>query len=146
MGGTLYDGAKQAVVMALLVAVIAIVVLIYTLANQFGETTNNRLDISSVVDHTRDFEAMEMYGKPIPMTNVVAAIDAYGIPEQLCVQIEDLRGEMGGNPYPDIKGEDIEQMYELIDRLKDYYSMKVYVYVEEPNGKLQLCVSELPHE
>ena len=91
---------------------------------------------------------MAVYGKPVPMSNVVAALDLYGIPETLCLQMEDLKNTMEGTPYPMATNSaaDTERMQTLITTMRNYYNKKVYVYYATPNGYLQLCVSELSHE
>ncbi len=145
MGSTLSDGVKMAIVMVIVSAIITIVVTIFMMAFQWSNGVQKQMDPATLIDHTFDFTAMAVYGDPIPMPNVVAALNLYGTPEVLCVQMEDLKGEMGGTPYPVSYDSDSQQMKDLLAVLRNYYDKKVYVYVATPNGNLQLCVSELPH-
>lgn len=145
MGSTLSDGVKIAIVMVIVSAIITMIVTIYMMAFQWNRSVEEQVDPSTLIDHTFDFTAMAVYGKPIPMPNVVAALNLYGTPEVLCVQMEDLKGKMGGTPYPVSYDSESLLMKDLLAVLRNYYDKKVYVYVATPNGSLQLCVSELPH-
>lgn len=144
MASPLSDGLKIAIVMVIVCSIIATMLYVVTLTSNWEGGARNQLADEAAVDHLSDFTAMSVYGKPIPMPNVVAALDLYGTPEVICVQMEDLKGTLGGDPYP-IAYNDEAKIKELCSLLKNYYNKKVYVYTAAPNGLLQLCVSELPH-
>lgn len=147
MGSTLSDGFKMAIAMIIMCAIIGIVLTIVSMVREWDY--NTRLDLMEVnVKAIDNFQTMAVYGKPVPMSNVVAALDLYGIPETLCLQMEDLKNTMEGTPYPMATNSaaDTERMQTLITTMRNYYNKKVYVYYATPNGYLQLCVSELSHE
>ena len=122
----------------MLIVVAAVIVLLttYAVGKQKSSAIINQYDTRRLSDNISDFQAMESYNKPIPVPQVVAALEKYGTPETFCLQMEDLRGT--GSPYPFAYDK-------LVEKLKNYYDKKVYVYMAKPNGVLQLCVSELPH-
>lgn len=144
MHETVSDGARQVITMILLGVVFGMALIVLYMSSNFQVAADKGFHKEQIVDHTSDFTAMSVYGKSVPMANVVAALDMYGTPEVLCLQMEDLKHEMGGTPYPlAIVGD--ANMSVLLDKMKDYLGKKVYVYTATPNGYLQLCVSELPH-
>lgn len=145
MGATMSDGLKMGILMIIVCAVVTIVITLTAIVSRWNDRVSTQLNASAFVEHLDDFTAMATYGEAIPMTNVVAALDLYGMPEVLCLQMEDLKGQMGGTPYPVARSTDERRMNELIKTLRNYYGKKVYVYVATPNGQLQLCVAELPH-
>lgn len=144
MGSTLSDGMKIAITMIICVAIIAVVVLVYMIVMHFNDSAAT-ITNPTFTDHLDDFVTMSVYGEAIPVPNVVAALEMYGTPETFCLQLEDLKGEMGGTPYPMATNQDMYLMNQLLSELKKHYDMEVYVYTATPNGYLQLCVSELPH-
>lgn len=146
MGGTLSDGLKMGIVMVIMCAVIFAIMVVTAMSIIWNREMQSKYNENKFVDHLSEFTTMAVYGKPLPMPNVVAALDLYGNPEVLCVQMEDLKGEMGGTPYPIATDSDSQLMKDLLTTLKKYYNKKVYVYVATPNGQLQLCISELPHD
>lgn len=146
MGSSLSDGAKIAITMVICSAVIAVIMFTYMMMFNFNEKSAEKLTNPTFLDHEEDFTAMAVYGDSIPMPQVVAALQLYGYPEAICVQLEDLKGEYGGTPYPTADWRDEAKMKQLIDEMKKHYDMQVYVYTAYPNGNLQLCVSELSHE
>ena len=90
MGSTLSDGFKMAIAMIIMCAIIGIVLTIVSMVREWDY--NTRLDLMEVnVKAIDNFQTMAVYGKPVPMSNVVAALDLYGIPETLCLQMEDLK-------------------------------------------------------
>jgi hypothetical protein len=143
MHTSINDGFKQAFVLLVLCVIFAMSAAIvqYTIISQ--NTISSKLHHDQVVDHTSDFTAMAVYGKPVPVAQVIASLDLYGEPEVFCLQMEDLYSA-SGTPYPVAKAGTAD-MKTLIERLRNYTSKKVYVYTATPNGMLQLCVSELPH-
>lgn len=129
---------------SILIVVAAVIVLLttYAVGKQKSSAIINQYDTRRLSDNISDFQAMESYNKPIPVPQVVAALEKYGTPETFCLQMEDLRGT--GSPYP-FAYDNPEEVHKLVEKLKNYYDKKVYVYMAKPNGVLQLCVSELPH-
>lgn len=145
MGNTLSDGAKIAITMVIVCSIIAMIVTVAVFSNEFGVNAAGAMNPGTFIDHTADFEAMAVYGDKIPMANVVAALEIYGEPMVLCLQMEDLKGTMGGTPYP-VAECDTPAMKTLLMKMRNYFSKEVYVYTYTGNGgNLQLCVSELPH-
>lgn len=150
MGTTLSDGAKMGIVMIICCAIIAMVVCVAAMVMEWNRTTSSKVEVGKYTDHSLDFEAMAIYGEPLPMANVVAALDLHGQPERLCVQMEDLKGELDGTPYP-VADYGTPKMAQLITLLKNYYDKEVYVYTytttaaNGSKGNLQLCISELSH-
>lgn len=145
MSSTISDGFKTAITMIIVVSVISFVVTITAMVKTW-DAGNREALIDVNLDAIDNFSTMAVYGKPVPMSNVVASLDLYGTPETLCLQMEDLKGTMGGTPYPMATNNDMNKMNELITLLRNYYNKKVYVYYATPNGYLQLCVSELSHD
>lgn len=144
MGSTVTDGAKQVLVILVLSAVFAMALYVLNISMNFQRQADKQFHKEQIIDHTSDFTAMAVYGKAVPMANVVAALDMYGMPEVLCLQMEDLKNEYGGTPYPVALG-NTDLMNTLTEKMRGYLGKKVYVYTATPNGELQLCVSELPH-
>lgn len=149
MGATLSDGAKMGIVMMIVCAIIAMVVVIATMVIDWNRATSSKVEVGKYTDHSLDFEAMAIYGEPLPMANIVAALDLHGEPERLCVQMEDLKGKLNGTPYPTADS-GTPEMAQLITLLRGYYDKKVYVYTYTGSstagrGDLQLCISELSH-
>ena len=100
MGSTLSDGFKMAIAMIIMCAIITIVLTIVSMVREWDY--NTRLDLMEVnVNAIDNFQTMAVYGKPVPMSNVVAALDLYGIPETLCLQIGGFKEYNGGNTLSD---------------------------------------------
>lgn len=144
MGATLSDGAKMGIVMCICCAIIAMVVTIAAMVTEWNRNTSSKVEVGKYTDHSLDFEAMAIYGEPLPMANIVAALDLHGEPERLCVQMEDLKGKLDGTPYP-VADYGTPKMAQLITLLRNYYDKKVYVYTYSSGSTLQLCISELSH-
>lgn len=145
MHTTVSDGFKQVFAMLVLGVVLAMSVTVLYFSMKFQSEVDSDMHREKAVDHVQDFTAMSVYGEAVPITNVVAALELHGDPEVLCVQLEDLKHQYGGTPYPIAMVGDAN-MSVLRDELKKHYEKKVYVYTATPNGLLQLCISELPHE
>lgn len=145
MNQAVNDGGKQVFTMIVLGVVFAMALTVLKISSGFQNDADKMFRKEQLLDHTSDFTAMSVYGKPVPVPSIIAALDMYGIPETLCLQMEDLKYEMGGTPYPMAKYDD-PAMGDLIEKLRDYSGKQVYVYTATPNGLLQLCVSELSHE
>lgn len=145
MGDTLSDGAKIAITICVITSIITMMYYVVFKVNVWNNHEMQSMNDKTAINHIDDFKAMEVYGEPIPIPNIIAALDMYGEPEAICVQIEDLKNTHGGNPYPFAKNNP-EEVKKVVALLKDYYAMEVYVYTASPNGLLQLCIAELPHE
>lgn len=150
MGATISDGVKIAITMIIVCAILTIVMIIAMKGKLFSEDMSTKVDDSRFVDHILDFEAMAVYGDKLPMPNIVSALDLHGEPLVFCLQMEDLKGQYGGTPYP-VAHSGTDEMRQLIALLRNYYDKEVYVYTYTGSGSggyrgdLQLCVSELPH-
>lgn len=127
--------------LVMVVSIIAMII-VFNVSRKRGQDVLKKVDTSTLNDNIADFQVMESYNKPIPVPQVVAALERYGTPEAFCLQMEDLKGQ--GSPYP-FAYQSPEDVDALVQKLKNYYDKKVYVYMAKPNGVLQLCVSELPH-
>lgn len=145
MHDTITDGAKIAITLILLGVVMGMAAWVLVISANWQSKTDSQMHKEVVMDRQADFVAMSVYGETLPMAEVVAALDRLGEPEVYCLQMEDLRGFGGGTPYP-IATAGTDLMDTLIEKSKDYLGKKVYVYTASPNGYLQLCVSELPHD
>lgn len=145
MHETVIDGAKQAIVLVILGVILSMSLYVLVLSTGWQSTADRQLHKEEVMDNTKDLTAMAVYGKPIPMPEVVAALDRMGQPEILCMQMEDLKNQYGGTPYP-VAEAGTDLMDTLMEKTKDYLGKKVYIYTASPNGYLQLCISELAHE
>lgn len=144
MGPTLSDGLKQGIVMIIVCAVMVVIVTVTAMVRSWNSGVQTYFSAAGFIDYMDNFTAMAVYGKPLPMPEIVAALDLYGTPEVLCLQMEDLKGKLDGTPYPTAKAGE-PQMDVLLKTLRNYYGKKVYVYVASPGGQLQLCIAELPH-
>lgn len=145
MGGTLSSGGKIVATLVSLVAVLSLVFSISLIVILSQQNFTRKYEGLAYGNYITEFRAMEAYGKPIPLPNIIATLNLYGTPESVCLQMEDLKGKMDGNPYPTAY-RDEEKIKELLSVLHKYYSKKVYVYVATPNDQLQICISELPHD
>ena len=78
----------------MLIVVAAVIVLLttYAVGKQKSSAIINQYDTRRLSDNISDFQAMESYNKPIPVPQVVAALEKYGTPATFCLQMEDLRG------------------------------------------------------
>lgn len=144
MNQTVNDGGRQVFAMIVLGIIFAMALTVLKISSGFQNEADRQFRKEQLLDHTGDFTAMSVYGDAVPMPTVIAALDMYGYPETLCLQMEDLKNEMGGTPYPMAKYGDTK-MDVLIEKLREYSGKQVYVYTATPNGLLQLCISELPH-
>lgn len=145
MGGSLSSGGKMVATLVSIVAVLSMIFAITMIVINAQQKFSSRYDSIAYGDYITEFKAMEAYGKPIPLPNVISTLNMYGTPEAVCIQIEDLKGKFEGDPYPRAYGDE-DKIKELLLNLHKYYNKKVYVYVATPNGQLQLCISELPHD
>lgn len=136
--------------MIIVCAILAVVMVITMKGKLFSDDMSGKVEDSRFVDHILDFEAMAVYGDKLPMPNVVSALDLHGEPLVLCLQMEDLKGQYGGTPYP-VAHSGTDEMRTLLALLRNYYDKEVYVYTYTGDssggyrGDLQLCISELPH-
>ena len=87
MHDTITDGAKVAITLILLGVVMGMAVWVLVISANWQSKTDGQMHKEVVMDRQADFVAMSVYGEPLPMAEVVAALDRLGEPEVYCLQM-----------------------------------------------------------